>query len=608
MTQKEFKKLTPAQQEEFLNSGEKFKDENLEQVEYSLASVQDSGTNLTEVKCDSLPTSPITTQPAQSFSSPETDFKDIGLDFKDPIELLFFADDDIASGRVVLHKWQAQILQDFALGGKTDKKPFQSVIRACNGSGKDKYIIAPCCVWLAMKFKDTVCPVTSSSGAQLDNQTCRYITRLCEAVNKKIGVKLWNCKYREYVFNFGDGSLSEIFCYATDEPGKAEGYHPTRFNARMGIFASEDKSIPDEINTALNRCSGYTHRLHASTPGLPMGHFFDYCSTAVNRDTVTNATDISPIDWLQYIVTYKDCSHISENYAEQIARDTPGGRNSAPWKSQFLAEFGTTDEMVVIPYTHIWKAFTSPPQWITEPFNTGGLDLSDGGAETALGVRNGNKLLKMIGFKFDNTEDTLDYLEEQFKDNNLNHKEALIFADCCGLGKPMLDSLKRRGWSNIRYVDSRHKARNPRVYNNVGTELFFNTRLLFERREIILGKDDVLVRQLSTRYYKILNSNIHQLLSKLEQRSRGYPSPDRADAFNLTFWNYKSNYKFTGESYAPSIPLEKREQSKPIHDFSLKEWSGSTKESLEAFRRKVTKRRNTERLQKELDRYTQLIK
>ena len=105
--------------------------------------------------------------------------------------------------------------------------------------------------------------------------------------------------------------------------------------------------------------------------------------------------------------------------------------------------------------------------------------LEYGGAETVLAIRNGNKLLGIEAFRLEDTEDTIDYLcDELFPKWNLKHKDALIFGDYCGMGGPMLRALKRRKWSNVRFVDSRNKATEPKTYANRGSELFFNMRHL----------------------------------------------------------------------------------------------------------------------------------
>lgn len=577
MTQDEFQHLTPDQQVEFVASGESF---STPVVTPPPVVDEQVGKHAGE-RFVSLPPSveaivdrTTGSQPAPSFNNGDK----VPFDIQNPLELLMLLDDDIASGRVTLHDWQAQFLIDFATGGVDDQHPFQAVVRACNGSGKDKYVIAPCVVWLCMAHCYARGVVTSSSGVQLDNQTDAYIDQLAKAANRKFAggrEEVWKCNYRYYECL---ATGSPILLFATDEPGKAEGYHPLKFGAKMGIFVSEDKSVPDEINLALNKCTGYTHRCHVSTPGLPMGHFFDMCSTAIMRDNIASVNDVKPEEYIHYHVTAYHCSHISRAYIEQMKRDLPGGEMGAAFKSQVGAEFGTTDEMVVIPYVYVWRSFMFTPQnkspnWIPEPYNKAGLDLSDGGDETVLVIRNGNKLLKVIPFRFDNTEDTVMFLDEKFREFDLTNPEAYIHADCGGMGKPMLDRMSRMGWKNIRYVDNRSKARYPKTYYNRGTELWFHVRKLMERHELIVFNDPRLIRQLSTRYYKMTNTNCHQLLSKIESRSRGYPSPDRGDAFVLAFWDYKSTFVEPKNDTDDTRPFQQPVVSKPVNHFSQQTWA-----------------------------------
>jgi len=531
-----------------------------------------------------------------------------GFDFKDPIELLVLLDEDVSSGRIKLHKWQVQFLMDFASKDFTDMSPFQAVVRACNGSGKDKYIIAPCAVWLCMRYKQARCVVTSSSGVQLDNQTDTYINQLCQAANAKIHPGIWKINYRYYECL---ATGSPMLLFATDEAGKAEGYHPLVAGGKMAILVSEDKTVPDEINTALNRCTGYTHRCHVSTPGLPMGHFFNYCSVAISRTDVKDIGQVKPTDFIHYHITAYDCSHLSRNYIEQCKRDLPGGEGGAVFRSQVLAEFGTTDEQVVIPYTYIWRAKNVAPKigWLAEDHNTGGLDLAAGGDETVLAIRNGNKLLKVIPFKFDNTQDSVNFLEEKFREHGLVNPDARVWADAGGLGKPIIDLLRARGWVNIRYVINQSKPYDERVYINRGTEMWFWFGKLLERSEIWFAVDDErLIRQLSTRYYKITDKNKHQLESKLQARSKGHPSPDRADAVVLCFSNYKS--KLEDLSVVPEeerpFKLPDLPPNKPI--FTLKEWSQKESNDPLAGFNMIRKPKDIKRLQALISEHNSKIK
>ena len=533
-----------------------------------------------------------------------------GVDIADPVELLTMLDENILSGNTRLHDWQIQFMMDFARHDHTKERPFQAVVQACNSSGKDKYIIAACAVWLCMRYREVECPITSSSGNQLDNQTGAHIDRLCNQANAVFG-KLWKINYREYTFQhvgeLGQPMPSKLKLFATDEAGKAEGYHPVDAGKKMAIFTSETKSIPEDITSALERCTGFTHRVDASSPGLPAGYFYNTCMAGIPREELTDVKDVDSTQVVLYKVTAYQCNHITHSEIERIASKLPGGKNNVVFKSSILAEFGTTDEMVVIPSAFVHRATkVENITWLQEEHNTAGLDLSDGGAETVLAIRNGNKLIGLEAFRFQDSEDTIEYLQEKFKFYNLNHPDALIFGDYCGMGGPMLKSLKRKGWSNMRYVDSRNTASEPKTYLNRGTELFFNMRLLLERNELILMNDKVLTTQLSTRYYKITTKNIHQLLSKLEQKSKGYPSPDRADAVNLCFWNYKS----TRVESDLVLPFERKDDTEDknlnvVGDFDMNSWANSHRQK---YTPEHVERDNLTELQEELSAYNKTRK
>lgn len=512
-----------------------------------------------------------------------------GFDIDNPVQLLYLLDDDVISGNLTLHDWQKQFMVDFAMSHWKDTLPFQAVVRAANGSGKDKICIAACAVWIAMKYPETICPITSASGQQLDKQTCFHIKRLAESANRKWcdGKEgIWKLNYRSYECI---PTRSFIFCYATDEAGQAEGYHPAAPGKKMAIFMSEDKTISDEINVAINRCNGYTHRVHASSPGNAFGHFYDLCQSASYRDELKDdLSDVASGDYIQYHIPANRCSHLPPHYFKQMERDLPGGKEGPAYKSIIDAEFAVnTDDLIVLPFTYINIAKKlDNSRWIKENHNKAGLDLSDGGAETALVVRNGNKVLGIEPFKFDNTEDTIAYLCDLFKKWELVYDDSYIFGDCVGIGKPMLNRLKALGWKNIRFIDSRHRPFNPTVYKNYGTELWFNFAGFCKRKEIILSADETTCKQLATRYYKLVEGKIHQLLSKPEQRSKGYPSPDRADALVYAFADYKSPYKDAAYEESVLKPDENKTRNSRMvtaesaSTFTLKGWANRERKQV----------------------------
>lgn len=572
MTKTEFNSLSVREQNTFINNGGVLESSSVAIDTPEVSPVDGSP----EVSSHTVVSSSVQQDFSSFFSSDKHDGLMI---WADPVEMLFAIDRDIESNETSLHPWQIQYMLDFANGSWSQDNPFQTVMRACNGSGKDMYVIAACAVWISMRYKTTTCPVTSSSGFQLDNQTCKHTKRMCESVNRFFqNEKLWDCKYRNYTFRFHptDNEFnSQILCYATDEPGKAEGFHPAGKGKRMAIFCSEDKTIPDDINDAINKCSGYTHRVHASTPGKSFGHFYDYCMMAVSRKALKKITDVSATDWIEYHITSDMCPHLGKDYKAKVAKNIPGGETSSAYKSQVDAEFGGDDgEMIAIPFTYIWQCQRNVfnVTHIVEDHNTGGFDIGDGGAESSISVRNGNKHLITEGFKFEDSEDTIRYLIEFFKKYELNHPKSLIRGDCIGIGSIVLSQLKNRGWKNVRYLDSRAKARRPSVFKNRNAEIWFNTRSLFVRHEICGDIDQKLAKQLGSRHYKLIDGKIHQMWSKLEERSHGFPSPDRADSFNYCFWDYESSCDEVPEDN--EIPFESLEKkNEVVGDFTLRGWA-----------------------------------
>jgi hypothetical protein len=437
-----------------------------------------------------------------------------GMKIRNPVVLLSIYDEAIRTEKVLLHLWQIKILKEFA-EGKEEGKVLRIGVCANNGSGKSQFTIAPCAVWLAMAFKKARAVVTSSSGTQLDRQTGRAILRLCKMVNEFHGQILWKCNYRSFTF-LPTGSTIEL--YATDEEGKAEGYHPHEPGGEFAIFVDEAKSVEEKIFEAIMRCNGMTRRMDVSSPGNPAGHFYQtFQSTR----------------WKTYRITYKDCPHISEDEVGE-ARERYG-ENSAWFRSAYLAEFTSINEDVIIPWDWIQNLVRFPVQRMMVGEKFGGLDLSAGGDETVLSLWHGNVQIAMICFKFDDTTYTVEFIKRML--DRYGIKPENINADDGGVGKSMIDMLWRDGYM-VKRVRNESVPFDKSTYANRGSEMWYNFGRLIQEKCLWLLPDKTLMDQLSSRYYS--RGDVHGKLileSKRLARSRGHGSPDRADATVLAFAN-----------------------------------------------------------------------
>jgi hypothetical protein len=93
----------------------------------------------------------------------------------------------------------------------------------------------------------------------------------------------------------------------------------------------------------------------------------------------------------------------------------------------------------------------------------------------------------------------------------------------------MCDALAENGWP-IQRVNNGSPASKPDAYANLAAETWFEARRMIERGAIILPNDNELVAQLTARRGWPDSKGRLRLEPKEDLRSRGLPSPDRADA------------------------------------------------------------------------------
>lgn len=440
------------------------------------------------------------------------------LDFADPAELLLFFDKQYTEespDKPTLHKWQTELLESLAAAKPTSQHPYKFCLVAANGSGKDSVIASSFAVWFTLCKIQSRVIITSSSGTQLTSQTEPAIRRLCEFVNAFFGMEYFRIRQRYIVCRL---TGSEIRMFATDEAGKAEGYHPIKPGAEMAILVNEGKSVSEEIHNALRRCTGFNYWLEYSSPGEPVGFFYRAFTT-----------------WKHTLrVTSYDCPHLSREEIEDDKRDL--GEHSALFRSKHLALFTSLGGQVIITNELVDKIRVAPPTYtISGWVKRIGIDLAAGGDENSICYTLGNKCLKETCFREVDTTITADRIERDLLDNNVPKNHEHIYADDGGIGHAIIDTLVRRGW-NIKRIMNQWAASNRRQYGNRGAENWYRVKRILE--EILFDVTTLTpktIEQLTTRHYKQGSSGARIFLeSKKEAKANGRPSPDRADAFILS--------------------------------------------------------------------------
>jgi len=443
----------------------------------------------------------------------------VPFDIKDPTLLVTIYNKDVREQRVVCHPWQIRHHQMFANPTFDYANQVNRIaLVANNGSGKSALIVAPEAVWLCMRYVQAHAVVTSASGVQLDRQTGRAINHLCQQINALHGQKIWDLKYREYR-NTVTGSVIDM--YATDEPGKAEGYHHLVPGGMFAVFPDEAKSIPDNLFEPISRCNGMSHFCPISSPGKPSGLFYRF---------------ITSDRWKVLKVTAYDCPHIKKDEIEEAKEIY--GEYSAFFRSAYLAEFTSDLEQVVITYESIKRILREPVEFINDKVRRAGVDISGGGDESVVSIWNGNQQIGLECFRFTDARKIVEHLVSIFGKYGLKGEEINI--DDGFTGSAILAMLRDQKYecNPVRFGG---KAFRSLAYGNRGTEMWFNFQRLLPFLRLL--NDKVQTNQLSSRYYKQSDANAKIMLeSKREAKANGHNSPDRADATVLAWAKVPPTY------------------------------------------------------------------
>ena len=113
-------------------------------------------------------------------------------------------------------------------------------------------------------------------------------------------------------------------------------------------------------------------------------------------------------------------------------------------------------------------------------------------------------------------------------------RPAEILVDSIGLGAGVVDRLRELRLP-ARGINVAESPAMGGTYRNLKAELWYKAKACLEARDCWLPKDEMLIAELATVRYTFTSNGKIQIEGKDEIRKRGLPSPDRADAFCLTF-------------------------------------------------------------------------
>ena len=393
-----------------------------------------------------------------------------------------------------LFDWQRRALFDLMPQGA------QVSIVAANGSGKTSQIATSALLWNAFMFPGSLTVTTAGVFRQVKDQLWPEIAKYRHIAP---GVDVDSTK-------MGLPNGSRALGFSTDDPGRFEGWH----NENLLIIVDEAKSVNDKIYEAIERCKAgcATYRiLLISSAGLTSGEFY--------RSHTSKAQY-----YKRHKVTAYDCPNIPAKWIQdQIDMH---GKDSPLVKSMILSQFIDESELPTIfsmdMLRHCRK--NEPAKMRGQPIAF--IDFSAGGDEMAIAVMEGNVIQPIIGWRDKNTMSSVGRALTELRSRGIPAERC--WGDAGGMGLPMIQRLREVGY-NLNDANNGAKAFDKR-YANRGAEMWWYTRDQVEKCKVIMPEDAVLDEQLSKRLVAYNSAGILGVEPKDEMRSRGLPSPDRADA------------------------------------------------------------------------------
>lgn len=412
--------------------------------------------------------------------------------------------------------WQGEFLRDVGRAKVEGKRRFS--VRAGHGVGKSS-IETWLILWFVLFHRNLKCPVTANSQDQLRDVVWAELSRWHRELPPFLRELVDITAERVVVKADPDGSFAVARTARPERPEALQGFHAET----LAFFIEEASGIEDIIFETAGGALSSEHSwvFMFANPTRTTGYF--HRSHHQNRQS-----------WRCYHIPCHASSRVSPRYAEQVAAEY--GDQSNVYRVRVLGEFPLSEDDSTIQLGLVEAAIgreVSPSDHAV----VWGLDVARYGDDTtALAKRCGNVLLQPVReWKKLDLMQTCGIVSREFAETPFADQPAAINVDVIGIGAGVVDRLREVGLP-VRGINvGEASANRPERFMRLRDELWWNAREWFETRSVLIPRDDALISELVGPKYKLESSGKIKIESKDDMKKRGVRSPNKADAFCLTF-------------------------------------------------------------------------
>lgn len=407
--------------------------------------------------------------------------------------------------------WQETVLSDLANHGRVS-------VRSGHGVGKSA-VDAWAILWFMNVFYPCKIPCTAPTSHQLEDilwpELAKWYRRMPDDHQA-----YFNLRADRLEAKFAP---KESFAVARtarpEQPEALQGFH----SDNLLFVLDEASAIADivfEVSEGALSTPG-ARVLMTSNPTRTSGYFFD----SHNR---------SRARWRPHRVSCLDSSLVAADYATGMAERY--GADSNVYRVRVLGDFPISEDDVVIPLQLLEAAVGRTIDKTPVEKIIWGLDVARFGDDSnALAKRQLRRLMEPVReWRGKDLMQTTGMVMNEYLAQPDALKPDVIMVDSIGLGAGVVDRLRELG-APAMGCNVAESSSTKQLYNRLRDELWFKGREWFASLEVTMPDDDETLAELSVAKYKYTSTGKLQVESKDEMKKRGIHSPNRADAFLMTF-------------------------------------------------------------------------
>lgn len=378
-------------------------------------------------------------------------------------------------------------------------------------------LIAILALWFVLTHYDCKCVITAASQDQLRDGAWSEVRKWAACLPAELRDQLDIGEERLSIKAAPEMGFVVRRTASKSNPEALQGIHATH----VLYLIDESSGIEDvvfEVAAGSLSTKGAMACLF-SNPTRSSGFFFDTHHKLRHR-------------WRTHVVSSEDVPRARGHIEDIVAAY---GKGSNRFRVRVLGEFPTADDDTIISLELVEAARKREvvkrdvrPVW--------GVDVGRFGDDSsALAKRQGNVLLEPVKeWQGKNTMQLVGLIVEEWQKTDEDMRPVAIMVDVIGIGSGVVDRLEELGLP-VQGINVAENASVDDKYSRQRDELWWKGRQWFEARDCHIPADEKLIGELTSVTYDFASSGKLVAESKREMRKRGLPSPNKADAFLLTF-------------------------------------------------------------------------